>query len=81
MRRRMKVENVSSCLPRSPFLPPSLIPFLLGIHNLTCYHVICLPVLGSVMLLVFFYFFEFIQYFYTILCAGWSNFQSDLLIP
>ena len=43
---------------------------LLGVHELTCYHAILFPVVGSLMLLIFFYFFEFIQYIYTVLTAG-----------
>ena len=42
----------------------------LGVQELTCFHAICFPVMGSVMLLIFFYFFEYIQYVYTILTAG-----------
>ena len=52
---------------RERFWPLSL---SLGVHELTCYHAILFPVVGSLMLLVFFYFFEFIQYIYTILTAG-----------
>ena len=37
---------------------------------MTWYHAVCFPVMGSIMLLVFFYFFEYIQYVYTVLTAG-----------
>ena len=41
-----------------------------GVQDLTCYHVVLMPVIGSVMLLTMFYFFEYIQYVYIIMCVG-----------
>lgn len=40
-----------------------------GVHDLAWYHAICLPFFGSLILIIFFYFFDTIQFIYTILCA------------
>ncbi|XP_064392619.1 signal peptide peptidase-like 3 [Halichondria panicea] len=44
-------------------------PMAEGVQDLTCYHVVLMPVIGSVMLLTMFYFFEYIQYVYIIMCV------------
>lgn len=52
------------------------------VHDLMWYHVILFPLVGSVMLLVIFYFFEYIQFIYMILSAVISVLAMyNLLLP
>ena len=41
-----------------------------GAQTLSWKHVFCFPIIGSISLLIFFFYFDFLQYFFSLSTAG-----------
>jgi hypothetical protein len=44
--------------------------FLLGAQTLSWKHIVCFPIVGSMSLIIFFFYFEFLQYIFSLSTAG-----------